>query len=249
MDEFSDIWIEQCDAAREIRDGWGTRKALGYLVGEKLLNYIRAVRLGSVLGGEGADVRSGDPADLHSRRTARDTSRQPRVSDRQPRRYRRSNIRRCATPARSATTRSAEQPTPSCFERARVLLLGGGASGDVAVKGRRPSGRPRSKAGTSRAKLDCLDVLTGDEASAVLRAPSVVAPGARSGCQASGQRAACDSVVHRYRQECVRGITGAGPGRLGCRTACRSGTSSLQKRLGRRSNRRSRRTSTIWNGE
>lgn len=42
MDEFSDIWIEQCEAAREIRDAWGTRKALGYLVGEKLLNYIRA---------------------------------------------------------------------------------------------------------------------------------------------------------------------------------------------------------------
>ena len=42
MDEFSDIWIEQCDAAREIRDAWGIRKALGYLVGEKLLNYIRA---------------------------------------------------------------------------------------------------------------------------------------------------------------------------------------------------------------
>jgi hypothetical protein len=42
MDEFSDIWIEQCGAAREIRDAWGIRKALGYLVGEKLLNYIRA---------------------------------------------------------------------------------------------------------------------------------------------------------------------------------------------------------------
>ncbi len=42
MDEFSDIWIEQCEAARDIRDAWGTRKALGYLVGEKLLNYIRA---------------------------------------------------------------------------------------------------------------------------------------------------------------------------------------------------------------
>jgi hypothetical protein len=42
MDEFSDIWIEQCEAARDIRDAWGTRKALGYLIGEKLLNYIRA---------------------------------------------------------------------------------------------------------------------------------------------------------------------------------------------------------------
>jgi hypothetical protein len=42
MDEFSDIWIDQCEAARDIRDAWGTRKALGYLIGEKLLNYIRA---------------------------------------------------------------------------------------------------------------------------------------------------------------------------------------------------------------
>ena len=42
MDEFSSIWIAQCEAARGIRDDWGTGKALGYLVGEKLLNYIRA---------------------------------------------------------------------------------------------------------------------------------------------------------------------------------------------------------------
>ena len=42
MDEFSDIWIDQCEAARDIRDAWGTRKALGYLVGEKLLNYVHA---------------------------------------------------------------------------------------------------------------------------------------------------------------------------------------------------------------
>ena len=42
MDEFSDIWIEQCDAARDVRDAWGTTKALGYLIGEKFLNYLRA---------------------------------------------------------------------------------------------------------------------------------------------------------------------------------------------------------------
>jgi len=34
MDEFSDIWIDQSEAARDIRDAWGN--------GEKLLNYIRA---------------------------------------------------------------------------------------------------------------------------------------------------------------------------------------------------------------
>jgi hypothetical protein len=37
------------------------------------------------------------------------------------------------------------------------------------VKQRNPPSRPRPKAGTSRQKLDCLDVLTGDEAVAVLR--------------------------------------------------------------------------------
>jgi hypothetical protein len=41
-DELSNIWIDQCEAARGIRDTWGARKALGYLIGEKLLNYIRA---------------------------------------------------------------------------------------------------------------------------------------------------------------------------------------------------------------
>ena len=29
MDELSDIWIEQCEAARDIRDAWGIRKATG----------------------------------------------------------------------------------------------------------------------------------------------------------------------------------------------------------------------------
>ena len=42
MSDFSDIWVEQCEAARDIRDARGTRKALGYLVGEKFLNYIHA---------------------------------------------------------------------------------------------------------------------------------------------------------------------------------------------------------------
>jgi hypothetical protein len=37
MGEFADIWIEQCDATREIREAWGTKKALGYLIGEKLV--------------------------------------------------------------------------------------------------------------------------------------------------------------------------------------------------------------------
>jgi hypothetical protein len=41
MDDFAEIWIEQCEAAQEIQGAWGTPKALGYLVGEKFLNYMR----------------------------------------------------------------------------------------------------------------------------------------------------------------------------------------------------------------
>lgn len=42
MNESYKIWIEQCEAARGIRDSLGTEKALGYLIGEKLLNFMRA---------------------------------------------------------------------------------------------------------------------------------------------------------------------------------------------------------------
>ena len=42
MAEPHKIWIEQCEAARGIREDFGTEKALGYLIGEKLLNFMRA---------------------------------------------------------------------------------------------------------------------------------------------------------------------------------------------------------------
>lgn len=42
MGEFHEIWIEQCEAARDIREAFGPQKALGYLIGEKLLNFLRA---------------------------------------------------------------------------------------------------------------------------------------------------------------------------------------------------------------
>jgi hypothetical protein len=35
------LWKEQCDAARRIRDQFGTNKALTYIVGGKLLSAIR----------------------------------------------------------------------------------------------------------------------------------------------------------------------------------------------------------------
>ncbi|MBI4481542.1 MAG: hypothetical protein HY652_01495 [Acidobacteria bacterium] len=42
MIEFHKIWIDQCEGARGIKEQFGTEKALGYLIGEKLVNFIRA---------------------------------------------------------------------------------------------------------------------------------------------------------------------------------------------------------------
>ena len=39
---FHKIWFEQCDAAEGIRETYGLEKAIGYLIGEKLLNFIEA---------------------------------------------------------------------------------------------------------------------------------------------------------------------------------------------------------------
>jgi len=36
----SKCWIEQCDAARNIEDEFGTGNALDYLIGEKFLNFL-----------------------------------------------------------------------------------------------------------------------------------------------------------------------------------------------------------------
>jgi len=35
-------WTEQCQAARRIKDDFGTDKALSYLIGEKFLNFLEA---------------------------------------------------------------------------------------------------------------------------------------------------------------------------------------------------------------
>jgi len=42
MSESHEIWIEQCEAAQGILEHFGIEKALGYLIGEKLLNFVRA---------------------------------------------------------------------------------------------------------------------------------------------------------------------------------------------------------------
>lgn len=36
---FQDIWKEQCEAARDVRERHGVAEALHYLIGEKLLGY------------------------------------------------------------------------------------------------------------------------------------------------------------------------------------------------------------------
>jgi hypothetical protein len=41
MIEFHKIWIAQCEAARNIKDAFGVDKALGYLIGEKFLNFLQ----------------------------------------------------------------------------------------------------------------------------------------------------------------------------------------------------------------
>ena len=40
--KFQDIWIEQCEAALSIKARIGVGDAFGYLVGEKLVNYVEA---------------------------------------------------------------------------------------------------------------------------------------------------------------------------------------------------------------
>ena len=39
---FQDIWKEQCEAARKVRDQHSVVSALDYLIGEKLLNFAEA---------------------------------------------------------------------------------------------------------------------------------------------------------------------------------------------------------------
>jgi hypothetical protein len=52
MREFHKIWIDQCDAARDIREAFGLQKALGYLIGEKFLNFLRAAEQDPDFAGE-----------------------------------------------------------------------------------------------------------------------------------------------------------------------------------------------------
>ena len=40
--EFHKIWIEQCAATENIRGRFGTKNALGYLIGEKIFAFVEA---------------------------------------------------------------------------------------------------------------------------------------------------------------------------------------------------------------
>jgi hypothetical protein len=40
--EFHKIWIDQCAATEDIRENFGLKNALDYLIGEKLLTYLMA---------------------------------------------------------------------------------------------------------------------------------------------------------------------------------------------------------------
>ena len=42
VDEFHKIWIEQCAATEDIREQFGTKNALDYLIGEKLFTFVEA---------------------------------------------------------------------------------------------------------------------------------------------------------------------------------------------------------------
>lgn len=40
--EFHKIWVEQCEAAEDIRQQYGLNSALDYLIGEKLFTFVEA---------------------------------------------------------------------------------------------------------------------------------------------------------------------------------------------------------------
>ena len=52
MRELHKIWIDQCEAAGDIRERFGLQKALGYLIGEKFLNFLRAADQDADFAGE-----------------------------------------------------------------------------------------------------------------------------------------------------------------------------------------------------
>jgi hypothetical protein len=50
--EFHKIWIEQCAATEDIREQFGTKNALDYLIGEKLFSFVMAAEQDSEFAAE-----------------------------------------------------------------------------------------------------------------------------------------------------------------------------------------------------
>jgi len=50
--EFHKIWIEQCAATEDIREQFGTKDALDYLIGEKLFSFVMAAEQDSEFAAE-----------------------------------------------------------------------------------------------------------------------------------------------------------------------------------------------------
>jgi hypothetical protein len=49
---FCEVWIEQCEAAKQIEAEFGTQNALEYLIGEKFLNFLQAAETDAEFRGE-----------------------------------------------------------------------------------------------------------------------------------------------------------------------------------------------------
>ncbi len=50
--EFHKIWIEQCAATEDIREQFGTKSALDYLIGEKIFTFVEAAEQDSEFAAE-----------------------------------------------------------------------------------------------------------------------------------------------------------------------------------------------------
>jgi len=50
--EFHKIWIEQCAATEDIREQFGTKSALDYLIGEKIFTFVAAAEQDSEFAAE-----------------------------------------------------------------------------------------------------------------------------------------------------------------------------------------------------
>jgi len=50
--EFHKIWIEQCAATEDIRDQFGTKSALDYLIGEKIFTFVEGAEQDSEFAAE-----------------------------------------------------------------------------------------------------------------------------------------------------------------------------------------------------